>query len=266
MMTDVELIKKEIDNLESLACEIEDLGSQLLDEAELIQILDPDRIDMGLVHFEWEKTIDPDLKSIQREAIRNYQKFYLAGLFFVKEFLPEKQHEFSSCYAGERSGGEEGIMDYLQLRGVQYTDENLEIMHRFIDKLEIQRSILLSIPFIAKIKEMKLREIISGDFVDREIEEAELLFKKGHHRAAGALAGVALERHLKSLCDKYQIDYQKKDTIEPLVEKLYNKSKIELSQMKNIQHLASIRDKCDHPADVEKSEIKELIERVKKFV
>ena len=264
MMTDFELIKKEIDDLEKLAREIENLGSQLLDEAKLIPV--PDVTYPDLVHFEWEKTLDPDFKSIQREAIRNYQKFYLAGLHFVKEFVPEKETEFCESYEAKESRDLEGIMDYFQFRRSQYKREKDEIIERFLNRFEIQRSILTAIPFIAKIKEIKLREIISADFVDREIEEAELLFNKGHHRAAGALAGVALERHLKTLCDKYQIDYQKKDTIEPLVEKLYNKSKIELSQMKNIQHLASIRDKCDHPADVEKSEIKELIERVKKFV
>ena len=157
-------------------------------------------------------------------------------------------------------------MDYLQLRRGQYSTDKEEIIERFINRFEIQRSILSSIPYIAKIKEMELREIISTDFVEREIEESELLFRKGHSRAAGALAGVALERHLKTLCDKYQIDYQKKDTIEPLVEKLYHAKKINLSQMKNIQYLASIRDKCDHPADVEKGEVKELIEKVKKIV
>ncbi|WP_052297243.1 HEPN domain-containing protein [Methanolacinia petrolearia] len=119
---------------------------------------------------------------------------------------------------------------------------------------------------IVKIKEMSLRDIISASFVDREIEEAEYLFGKNHHRAAGALAGVALEQHLRTLCDKYQIDYGKKDTIEPLVQKLYKNNKLDSTQMKNIQHLASIRDKCDHPSEIKKEEVKELIERVKKIV
>jgi len=265
-MTDIELIKKEIDELEKMACNIENLGSQLLDEVELIQVPDPDGIEMGFMHFEWEKSLNPDLKSIQREAIRCYQTFFSAGLHFIMEFLPEKQDEFSSCYESKKYGDDIGIMDYLQFRQSQYSNQKNEIIGRFEDRFEIQRSILTSIPYIVKIKEMNLREIISAFFVDREIEEAEYLFNKNHVRAAGALAGVALEQHLKTLCDKYQIEYKKKDTIEPLVEKLYNNGKIELSQMKNIQHLASIRDKCDHPAEIDRGEIKELIERVKKLI
>ncbi len=264
-MTDIDLIKREINELEKMAHEIENLGSQLLDEAELIQVPDPDGIGMGLIYFEWEKTIHPDLKSVQREALRLYQKFYSAGLHFIREFLPEKQQEFESCYEGDRLGGDDGIMDYLLLRKVQSTNENLEIMYRFIDKLEIQRSILLSIPGMARIKEMNLREIISADFIESEIEEAESLFDENHHRCAGVLAGVALEKHLKILCDKYQIDYEKKDTIEPLVQKLRHNGKIEITQMKNIQYLASIRNKCSHPEEIEKSEVRKLIEGVKKI-
>lgn len=264
-MTDIELIKREIDDLEKLACEIEELGTNLIERAPLVYEPDPPGVVSAFPHNNWG-TLSHELKTIQREAVRKYQRFQSAGLHFVKEFVPEKETEFCESYEAKEYRDLEGIMDYLQFRRGQYSREKKEIIEQFINRFEIQRSILTAIPYIAKIKEIKLREIISADFVDREIEEAELLFKKGHHRAAGALAGVALERHLKTLCDKYQIDYQKKDTIEPLVEKLYNKSKIEISQMKNIQYLASIRDKCDHPAEVEKSEIKELIERVKKFV
>lgn len=265
-MTDIELIEKKIQELEDIACEIENLGSQLLSEAELEYVQDADEIHMGLGYFEWEKALRADLKSTQRKALRDYQTFYSAGLHFVTEFLPEKENEFVSCYKIEGRGEDLGILDYLLLRRIQFTSEKIEIIHRFIDRFEIQRSILLSIPFIVKVKEMNLREIMSADFIEREIEEAESLFNKDHYRAAGALAGVALEQHLRTLCDMYQIDYAKKDTIEPLVQKLYKNDKIEISQMKNIQHLASIRDKCDHPSEISREEIKEPIERVKKLL
>jgi len=264
-MTDLELIKKEIDELEKIAHEIENLGSELLDSAPLNYRPSPPNVISAFPDNDWG-TLDPDLRDIQRSAIRKYQRFFSSGLHFVKEFLPDKEIEFKENYEAKESRDLEGVMDYLQLRRSQYSNDKEEIMERFINRFEIQRSILSSIPYVARINEIKLREIISADFIEREIDEAEQLFRKGHARAAGALAGVALERHLKTLCDKFQIDYQKKDTIEPLVEKLYSAKKIDLTQMKNIQYLASIRDKCDHPADIEKGEVKELIEKVKKFV
>jgi hypothetical protein len=47
---------------------------------------------------------------------------------------------------------------------------------------------------------------------------------------------------------------------------LYESKKIELEEMKNIQHLASIRDLCDHPSEIEPKKVKELIECVKKML
>jgi len=263
-MTDTEIIKREIDGLETLACEIEELGIKLIQEANILYEPDPPGVVSAFPHYRWQ-TLSTALKVIQRDAIRKYQKFYSAGLFFIKEFLPEKESEFSQFYASKNYSGVEGVLDYLQFRRSQHIGDKEEILERFLDRFEIQRSIVSSIPYIIKIKEMNLREIISADFIDREIGEAVFLFEKGHYRAAGALAGVALEQKLKTLCDKYQIQYLKKDTIEPLAQKLYSNQKIDVTQLKNIQHLASIRDKCDHPSDIEKGEVKELIERIKKI-
>ena len=260
-MSDIEIINKQINELEEIANEIEKMGVEFLNKAPLIY-------DSVLIStfppYKWAP-LSPQNKSLQRDIIRKYQQFFSAGLHFVKEFLPEKEDEFKQCYDSEGYNKKQGMMDYFQLRRSQFSADKNEIIGEFLDQFEIQRSILTSIPYVAKIKEMNLREIISADFINREIEEAEFLFKN-HPRAAGALAGVALERHLIVLCEKYQIDYHPKDTIEPLVQKLYKNGKFELSQMKNIQYLASIRNKCDHPEDVENREIKELIEKVKKLM
>jgi hypothetical protein len=263
-MSDIEIIKKQIDELEEIANEIEKMSVEFLNKVPLIYNGPPLGVVSPFPDYEWAPLI-PQNKSLQRDIIRKYQRFFSAGLHFVKEFLPEKEDEFKQCYDSEGYNEKQGIMDYFQFRRHQYSNDKYKIIGEFLDQFEIQRSILTSIPYVAKIKEMDLREIISADFINREIEEAEFLFKN-HPRAAGALAGVALEKHLIVLCEKYQIDYQPKDTIEPLVQKLYKNGKLEISQMKNIQYLASIRNKCDHPEDVENREIKELIEKVKKLV
>lgn len=265
-MTDIDLIKREIKELDHLAHEIDSLGSELIDTAELSQITDPDNLFMGDPHFEFEKVLHPDLKHLQHKALRDYEKFYIAGLHFVNEFLPEKKNEFISCYERDNLTGEKGVVDFLRLKGAFYTGDVEEIMHQFIDRLETQRSILSAIPFIARIKEMKLREIISADFIEREIEQAELLFEGKQHRAAGVIAGVALEKHLKNLCEKSNVDYEMKDTIHPLSEKLHKEGKIEKTQMRKIQYLGSIRNKCSHPEEIEITEVRELIDGVKKIV
>ena len=261
-MTDIEVIKQQIEELESLAAEIEDEGTTVLREATLEY-----RPHEGVPVSDYQWGVLPSkLKDTQRDCIRKYQRFYSAGVHFVKEYIPEREEEFSECYKAKSYTSTRGIMDYLQLRRPPYKPEIAPFIDQFRDRFEIQRSILCSVPSLVKIKEMRLREIISADFVDREIFEAEFLYQNRHYRAAGALTGVALESHLKTLCDKYRLVYQKKDTIEPLSQKLYESGKIDVSQLKNIQHLASIRDKCDHASEVEQGEVKELIERVKRIL
>ncbi len=264
-MTDFELISREINNLEELAGEIENQVRELIENTPLIHRPDSPGVISSFPKNEWGPLSD-EIKIIQRSTIRNYQKYFSAGLLFIKDFLPDKETEFSDCYEGKEYRDIEGVMDYLQFRRSQYKNDKTEIIKKFTSRFEIQRSILLAVPFVAKIKEKNLREIISTDFIEREIEQSEYLFKIKCYRAAGALAGVALEQYLKTQCEKFEIDCKKKDTIEPLVQKLYENNRIDLSIMKRIQHLASIRDKCAHPSDVEMGEIKELIEGVKRII
>lgn len=271
-MIDPLIISTEINSLETLADKIEKDMKKLLPEAHVIG--SEAATNIYLLRF---LDFIGDSWDLQRETMKNYEKWYAMSLLFVQQYVPEKQNEFTSYYSVTRND-ELSIKELLQfkrrkedyIRGsdLQETVASFkgEVLRDFIGKFDRQRHILLTIPGIVKIKELSIRGIIFTTFIDREIDEAVYLFEKGHPRAAGAIAGVALEQHLRFLCDKYDLDYGKKDTIEPLVQKLYKNEKIDRTQLTQIQHLASIRDKCDHPSEISASEVKELIERVKKIL
>lgn len=258
-MADIEILKRNVDNLEKLATEIEKNMDELFAGAKLYS-----PVLQGYFHI--EPFLSP-LKELHRDTIRNYQKWYSMASTLIQDILPEKMKEFTSLYDKQGYHGGEGVFNLVRFDRT-FTDTSTLNMVKieFNEKFEIQRSILLSLPDVFLIKDIRLRQIISAAFVDREIEEAEYLYNKKFYRCAGALAGVALEQHLRFLCDKNGLEYNKKDTIEPLVRKLYENKKIEIEEMKNIQHLASIRDLCDHPSDIEPDKIKGLIERVKKIL
>lgn len=262
-MSEIEYINNKIKTLEELACKIERNAEILLKETPLKNMPSS----FGEARYMWQILTNDDLKENQRITIRDYQRFYSVGLGYIKEFQPEREGEFSECYESEGyEFTKEGIMDFLQFRRSQYRNNKDEIVKTFVDLFEIQRSILLTVPDVVEINEHKLREIISGEYIEREIEQSEYLYKINCVRASGALAGVALEQYLKTQCDKYEIEYKKKDTIEPLVQKLYDKNKIDHTLLKNIQYLASIRNTCVHASNINKEDVKELIERVKKIV
>jgi hypothetical protein len=68
------------------------------------------------------------------------------------------------------------------------------------------------------------------------------------------------------MCQLNEVPYNLKDTIDPLATELYKKNFLDITELKRVQHLASIRNKCDHSDSVTKKEVEELINGVKKFI
>lgn len=115
-MSNLDMLKRKVIELENLADEIEQLGTELLQNALLIQKTHP-------VRLEWDIPTS-DVRSIQREAIRKYQRWYNLAYQLINEYIPEKENEFIECY--ETKGMHKcGVFDYLHLRsGTERDDKN----------------------------------------------------------------------------------------------------------------------------------------------
>lgn len=154
----------------------------------------------------------------------------------------------------------------MNLWGYSRFETRERAITEFVNGLEAQLATLLSIPSVLEVKEMGLRELITADVARTEIEQAELLLESGFERAAGSIAGVALELHLKTLCDINGVSYKPKPTIEPLIQALYNAKKLDITKQKHLQYLASIRNKCSHSEPITVKEVQRLIDEVKKNI
>ncbi|RQD80524.1 MAG: hypothetical protein D5R96_08545 [Methanocalculus sp. MSAO_Arc2] len=157
------------------------------------------------------------------------------------------------------------MVDLLFLECVFTTNKD-EIIQRFIGVFEKQRSILLSIPDVITARKLNLRNIISIDFITQEIDEAEILYEKGYARCACTLAGVALERHLKTWCDIKQIYYMPRVGIVKLAEFLLKDGHLDVTEEKEMVYLAGIRNDCSHPNEVDTQKVRQLIEAVKRYL
>jgi hypothetical protein len=112
-----------------------------------------------------------------------------------------------------------------------------------------------------------IRTLVHADLLDDELHAAEELNKSGFTRGAGAVAGVVLEGHLGSVCERHKLVLKKKDpSIAELNETLKAANVIDIPVWRFVQHLGDIRNKCDHKKAVEptKEEVSELIEGVRK--
>jgi hypothetical protein len=132
------------------------------------------------------------------------------------------------------------------------------------------QSIVSSIP---KYIEMKLNDMelsISQAYLGDQLTAAQVLIKAGHIRAAGAVAGVLLERHLKMLCDHHgpPIKYKKADGISALNNLLKNTIYYDTAIWRKVQWMGDVRNSCDHARTPEprKEDVSDLIEEVKKFI
>jgi hypothetical protein len=113
-----------------------------------------------------------------------------------------------------------------------------------------------------------IRQLVQADLLDSELDAAKELSKHRFTRAAGAVAGVVLERHLAQVCDNHSVRITKaKPTINDFNEALKAADAIELPTWRFIQHLADIRNLCDHNKDKEPSQeqVDEMIEGVTKI-
>jgi hypothetical protein len=198
-------------------------------------------------------------KSIQRELLKRYEIWFAITKIIVIEYS-DKYDIFEENY--------ENVIYCITKKNTVNSNKKA-IFESFINIFDIQVNILHTIIPIISLKENNFKKIITADLLDSELSQAELLYKHDFYRASGAVGGVALERFLKTLCEVNQITFGENDTIEPLATKLYTSKKIpefDITLFKSIQHLASIRNKCDHPKEEPKQhEVRELLDKVKKI-
>src|SRR5690606_2284536 len=117
---------------------------------------------------------------------------------------------------------------------------------------------------------LDIRQLVQADLFDSELDAATELVKKGFLRAAGAVAGVVLEKHLAQVAQNHNIKTRKKHpSISDFNDLLKNGAVLDVPTWRQIQRLGDIRNLCDHnkERDPTKEEVEELIagvERVSK--
>ena len=145
----------------------------------------------------------PDFKS-------DYQSWYSEALALIKQVLPDRLNDFVSHYEypGNRKEitfGNYMIRDYLQglriVRGV--TNEVIVDETAAIPEFRQQLNIVKAARALLRSTLIDLTSMLQADLFDSEIDSAGALAKSGFLRAAGAICGVVIEKHLKQICDTH---------------------------------------------------------------
>ena len=109
--------------------------------------------------------------------------------------------------------------------------------------------------------------MVQADLLDSELEAASELLKHKFMRAAGAVAGVVLEKHLAQVCENHGVTVAKKNpSISDFNEALKSADVIDVPAWRFHQLLADIRNQCDHDKKQEPTaaQVQDLIAGVNK--
>jgi len=206
----------------------------------------------------------------------DYQPWYSEAKVLIKQLLPDRLADFVRHYEKAKSRKaitfeNYSIEDYLQgLRVTQgWEKEKVVGPDAAIPHFRQQLSILKSVSARFESSLFEIRQLAMADLFDSELEAAGELAKNKFARAAGALAGVVLEKHLTQVCENHSIKISKKSpVISDLNDALKEANIIDVPQWRFVQHLADIRNLCVHnkPIEPNASQVDDLISGVNKVI
>jgi hypothetical protein len=242
---------------------------------------------MAIQHECYPKETEEQLRTVFKEKTKkyiedlpqfnsSYQRWYSESLALIRQILPDRLQDFIRLYEkpkGRKDVGYENyrIEDYFQgltiTRGVY--KEKVVGTEAAIPHFRQQQAIIAAAKARFESSLFDIRNILQADLMDSELDAADHLAKSKYHRAAGAVAGVVLERHLGQVClDRKIIISKKNPTISDFNEALKSNGVIDVPQWRYIQHLGDIRNLCDHAKKPEPTEeqVNDLLSGTRKTI
>ncbi len=219
---------------------------------------------------------DIDLKKLLPSFSQTYQSWYSEVKALVKQLLPDRVDDLVRHYEKPKARKEitwenYRIEDFLQglsvTRGIY--KEKVVGPEAAIPHFRQQLAILNAVKARFESSLFDIKTLVQADILDSEIEAARELAKAGYLRAAGAVCGVVIETHLSQVVQKRCVAIPKKNPgISDYIAALKDAGAIDTPQWRFIQHLADIRNICDHKktADPTTQQIQDLVDGTAKVI
>jgi hypothetical protein len=209
---------------------------------------------------------------------KRYQTWYSRALATIRRLLPDRYEEFQEQYRQPKRKDitvtSYSISDYLNCITVtkagMYGGQEEVFSAKSIFFTRFQQQLFILNSGMERVDSLlaDIEGVLQAHLFDTELEAAEDLFKRKHVRAAGALAGVTLESHLKKVCVDHGLQVKKVACISDLNEELKKAAVVDVPTWRLIQRLADIRNLAVHAKDRDptQDEIADLIVAVRKII
>lgn len=185
-----------------------------------------------------------------RHVNERYQVWYTQSLRMVAGVLPERRREFEGYYRADQDGRRESATIAAILgspSGPRATGEKREALAGLFDPGLEQATFLHLLGMQLAILASAVPTLLPQERrPDRELQAARSLLSKGHRRAAGAVAGAVLERHLSSVAQRHDLSLSERDSasLARLDRSLREAGVYGAARSRQIERLAELRDSC----------------------
>ncbi|MDO1582552.1 hypothetical protein [Rhizobium oryzicola] len=222
---------------------------------------------------ELAKTLNNDAAESERKRIVTglkklpsftvtYESWYSECLALIRQVLPDRLADFKEHFEAPKNRKDITYASYRiqdALKGLRVTrspfDEVIVDHKAAIPHFQQQFAILKAAEKRFESSLFEIRQLVQADLFDSEIESARHLLKNKFLRAAGAVAGVVLEKHLLQVCNDHKVKVAKKNPgINDLNQLLKDAGVIDVPQWRHITLLGDIRNICDHNKQKEPTE------------
>ena len=191
----------------------------------------------------------------------------------MQQLLPDRLADFVRCYEKPKSRKNitfenYRIEDCLQgVSTIRWDGEKVVGPSAAIPHFRQQLAILQAVQARFESSLFDIKQLVMADLFDSELDAAKELAKKKFLRAAGAVAGVVLEKHLVQVCRNHSVAISKKAPgISDLNDLLKTANVVDVPQWRFIQRLGDSRNLCDHnkTTDPTAEQVADLIAEVDK--
>jgi len=244
------------------------LGTQL--QNAMGYLIDPKEVKRQLAESSGKDNVQAFLDKLP-PFNATYEIWYSTSLALIRQLLPDRLADFIALYEVPKNRKMLTHSSYTMidfLHGTQRADGSVTISAGY-PKFQNQLSILKACAARFESSLFEIRQIVQADLFDSEIDAARELSKHGFSRAAGAIAGVILEKHLRQVCADHKISVTKKHPgISDLNELLKANSVVSIAQSRHITLMGDIRNLCDHSKakDATLAQITDLLDGVDKIL
>lgn len=203
-----------------------------------------------------------------------YEAWYSECIALLKQILPDRLDSFKKQYEIQKGRKSISFDNYViedYMIGLQVT-LGVEVRadrSAAVPKMRNQRAILDAAGRRFESSLFEIRQIVQADLFDTEIESARHLLDNKFVRAAGAVAGVVLEKHLLQVCADHCVKISKKNPgIGDLNQALRDAGVIDIPQWRHITLMGDYRNLCDHKKtkDPTEEQVGELLDGTDKIL